>query len=103
MKKDVEIFKLVWGSSVRALIVNELFKKDKMTISELHKEINLYFGENPDQDYKNTYKHLKVLEREKIVKLVKEKKEQGQPVYVILIKKNLPETLLHIFKSGTFI
>lgn len=63
-------------------IVTNPDNKKNLTILNIHKA--LCFLLKNDFDYKNTYKHIKILERSGLIKLNKHEKEQGKPIHVSL-------------------
>lgn len=67
-------------------------------ISELHKSIKNENGKN--YDYKAIHKQVKYLEKNKFIKLEKDKKEQGKPVKVKRLEKAEKLTLLKTFMEG---
>jgi hypothetical protein len=82
--EDVITNSKIIRSHIRLFIVGILINPEntKSTISQLHKSINLICKEN--YDYKGIHKHVKVLEKLGVIKLIKKKKQQGSPVYVAL-------------------
>lgn len=79
------------GSSFRMVMISMIYNNPPITISKLHKSLNSFFGKDvlnfKKYDYKNTYKHIKILEREGLVRLEQKKKEQGKPIYITPQKK----------------
>lgn len=63
--------------------------KDILTISNIHKWLCDFYGEHTD--YKNIYKHIKILEKEGFVKIRTQKHTQGSCSFVSLKNKRAPE------------
>lgn len=80
----------ILGNNIRMSILS-LLSEHKGTISQLHKYTNKFLNEN--YDYKAVYKQVKILEKKGYVKLSKEKKKQGKPVYVELSSQEVKDLI----------
>lgn len=91
---------------IQSQILLLIYGKNR-TISELHREVKNEKGKN--YDYKAVYKQVKYLEKNKFIKLEKDKKEQGKPVKVkplekaekMVLLKTLLEEVLEKTKDKT--
>lgn len=72
------------------------------TITQIHEGLCHQLKQEPKKNrkglnYKNTYKHLKILEKRGYIKLKQDKNIRGKPVHVSLVNKEDFKIFLDIF------
>ena len=95
-KIDLELAKKVhrvlfsnkYRGVIFALVINP-DNKDWLTISNIHKGLCEFYGEKTD--YKNTYKHIKILEKEGFIKIKPVKHTQGNHSIISLKDRRVPK------------
>jgi len=97
--KAIKNLEKLMSSKIRVMIIGLLGNKEhpKATISQIHEGVNHELKHK--YDYKAIHKQIKLLEKWKIVKLKRFKKEQGSPVYVELTNLFWYEVVVGVIKE----
>jgi len=94
-----KVASIVFRSQHRIVIFSILINlenKGLLTISNVHKGLCSFLKK--DYDYKNTYKHIKILENEGLIELKESKNTQGRPMVISLKDERASGIFLNALK-----